>query len=46
MLNCLTKRLEITIKESISDYIVTVNSNQSESEVFIIAVRTGDPSKI
>jgi myo-inositol 2-dehydrogenase / D-chiro-inositol 1-dehydrogenase len=46
MLDWSPKRLEITMKGLTSDYIDTVNSYQTESEVFINAVRTGDPSKI
>jgi len=46
MLDWSSKGLEITIKGSTSDYIDTVNPYQTESEVFINAVRTGDPSKI
>ncbi|WP_399632097.1 Gfo/Idh/MocA family protein [Sporosarcina sp. SG10008] len=40
------KRLEIKMKGSTADYIDTVNPYQTENEVFINAVRTGDPSRI
>jgi len=46
MLDWSSKGLEITIKGSTSNYIDTVNPYQTESEVFINAVRTGDPSTI
>jgi len=46
MLDWSSKRLEITMKGLTSDYIDTVNPYQTESEVFINAVRTGDPSRI
>jgi len=46
MLDWSSKRLEITMKGLTSDHIDTVNPYQTESEVFINAVRTGDPSRI
>ncbi|WP_346267684.1 Gfo/Idh/MocA family oxidoreductase [Sporosarcina sp. E16_3] len=46
MLDWTSKRLEITTKDSTSEYIDRVNPYQTESEVFIHAVRTGDSTRI
>ncbi len=46
MLDWSSKRLELTIKGGTSEYIDTVNPYLTENEVFIHAVRTGDPSGI